>query len=583
MQFDEDALWRAVGLGEDSKLELKEVRFSGSRLTAPRRDTIADELGAFANASGGRLVLGVKDDGSAQALNRDELDELIGVVGAICRDTIQPPIEHEAHRVAHPQEPGRGVLVVVVPAGPTVHSSPGGHYQRHGHAKRQMSADGVRRLLLRRGQSDATAVDSQVVAGTGVNSLDQGLWRRYVSSRPGDSPETRLAKLKFIKKDAAGVQRATLGGVLLATSDPREWLPNAYIQAVHYRGRRMDGDQQLDAQDVTGPLDAQVRGAASFVARNQRVAAYKSPQRHEVPQYSARGVFEALVNAVVHRDYSISGSHIRLFMFDDRLELYSPGALGNSMTVEDLRTTQFTRNQLLADRLGRCPVEDAVGAGERDFFIEQRGEGIRTIEEDTFALTGQAATFELIGQRELRLTLPAAAPPLPERLALAVRVTDAATHQPLPDAHVLALYPNKTFHEAKTDAFGRADFRLHSRLPMCVFCAAPGYAAAVVTDRMPNGTLPLALQPKAGGSAIIAKGIGHVPGIQGHIDPILDQQDRMYLYTDNVAINDGMTQPVRFDLGEPLRLTDAAGTSATIWFREMRGASCVFDYQLDAR
>ena len=578
MPLDEAALWRAVGLGEDSQLEFKEVEFRGGRLAAPRRDAIADEIAAFANAGGGRLILGVKDDRSAQALTPDQLDTLITLVGEVCRDSIEPSIEHEAHRVAHPHESGRGVLVVDVPRGPTAHRSPGGHYQRHGESKRQMPTDRVHRLLFSRGQSDATAVDAQVVAGTGINSLDRDLWRRYVSSRPGESDETRLAKLKFVKEDAGGALRATVGGVLLAAADPREWLPNAYIQAVRYQGMRMDGNRQLDAQDIGGPLDAQIRGATSFVARNRRVAAYKNPERKEVPEYSDRAVFEALVNAVVHRDYSISGSHIRLFMFDDRLELYSPGALGNSMTIEDLRDTQHTRNQLLAAQLGKCPVEDAAGAGERRFFIEQRGEGIRTIEDETFALAGRMPTFELLGERELRLTLPAAAAPLPDGVELAVRVTDRATRQPLPGAHVLALYPNRTYQEATTDTFGRADFNLYFRLPMCVFCAARGYAAEVATDQLPDGPLPLALEPRRGGSAIIVNHTGHLPGIQGRLNPILDQLDRMYLYADNIAINDGMAQPVQFALGDPVRLTDAFGASATIWFREMRGASCVFDY-----
>lgn len=288
------------------------------------------------------------------------------------------------------------------------------------------------------------------------------------------------------------------------------------------------------------------------------------------------------MNAVVHRDYSNRGSHIRLFMFDDRLELYSPGSLGDSMTVDDLSTTQDTRNQLLAARLGELPVENAPGAGERPVFTQQRGDGIGTIMDETLRLAKHPPVFELLGGHQLRVTLPAAAPPLPEGLALAVRVTDAATHQPLPDAHVLALYPNGTFREAHTDTFGRADFRLHSRLPMCVFCAAPGYAATVVNDRVPDGTLPLALQPSAGGSATIANGTSYLPGIQGRLNPILDQLDRMYLYAENVAINDGMAKPVHFALNERLRLTDAFGASATIWFREMRGASCVFDYQLDA-
>lgn len=580
MQLDEAGLWEAVRLGEDSHLELKEVRFRGNRLEAPRRDHLADEIAAFANASGGRLVLGVTDQRVPQALTPEQLNRLMDMVGEICTDSIRPAIEYQAHRVPTPPSRDSGVLVVDVPPGATVHSSPGGHYRRRGDAKRQMDSDGIRRLLLARGQSDATTTDAQPVAGTGINSLSSMAWRRYASSRTDEPEEVQLAKLKFIKEDASGVLRATLGGILLAAEDPRQWLPNAYIQAVRYDGSRVDGNHQQDAQDLSGPLDAQIKEAVRFVLRNRRVTAHKNPERREVPEYSDRAVFEAVVNAVVHRDYAVSGSHIRLFMFDDRLELYSPGALGNSMAVDDLRTSQFTRNQLLASRLGQCPVGNAAGAGERRYFIELRGEGIGVIEDETFALAGRKPTFELIGERELKLTLPAASPPLPEGIAMRIEVTDAASGQALAGAHVLALYPNKTFREARTDAFGHADFLLHSHLPMTVFCAAPGFSAAVASEQMPNGSVSFALETATdGGSLIIANRGGHVPGIQGRLNPILDHLDRLYLHADNVAINDGMAQPVHFALNEPLRLTDALGASAILWFREMLGTSCVFDYR----
>ena len=579
--MDEQALWKAVRLGEDSRLELKEVRFKGARVDAPKPDDIADELAAFANAGGGRLVLGVTDGRTPQKLTPEQLYTLSKLVGDVCADKIKPRPFHEAHHVATPDGEG-GALVVVLPAGPTVHRSPGGCFRREGHAKRRIAPDEERRLLLARGQSDATAVDAQPVAGTGVNSLEAKLWRRYASSRAGETAAIQLAKLRFVKEDAAGATRATVGGVLLAAEDPREWLPNAYVQAVRYGGARMDGNRQLDAQDIAGPLDAQIRGAMRFVLRNRRVAACKDPARREVPEYSERAVFEAVVNAVVHRDYAAPGSHIRLFMFADRLELYSPGGLGNSMAVEDLRSSQFARNQLLAERLGQCPVEDTAGAGERRYFIERRGEGIGVIEDETFALAGRKAVFELIGDRELKLTLPAASPPLPEGIAVRVEVADVASGKPLPGAAVLALYPNRTYLEAETDAFGHADFRLHSRLPVTVFCAAAGYSAAVARDQQPNGPLSIGLEPAtAGGSVIIANGTGHVPGIRGRLNPILDHLDRMYLYADNVAVNDGMAQPVYFALDEPLRLTDAFGASATIWFRELLGKSCVLDYRLD--
>ena len=581
MRVDSEELWAAVRLGEDSGLELKEVAFRGKRVSAPSRDSLADELAAFANARGGRLVLGVRDDRTPQPLQPGELDVLLDFVKEICESSIKPQLEFHAHRVPVPSPGDGGVLVVDVPQGDSVHGSPGGFFRRRGDAKRQMHPDEHRRLVQARGHSDVTAVDEQTVAGTSLNTLTPDLWRRYASSRAGEPPEIALGKLKFIKDDQQGTPRATVGGLLLGCAEPRDWLPNAYIQAVCYGGDRMDGNRQLDAQDIGGPLDEQIRGAMRFVLRNRRVAAHKAPERREVPQYSERAVFEAVVNAVVHRDYAVTGSHIRLFLFDDRLELYSPGGLGNSMTIDDLHTSQYTRNKLLANRLGQCPVGDVTDV-ERQYFVEQRGEGIGLIVEETFALTGKKPIFELLGERQLLLTLPAAPPPPPDGIALRVAVVDDRSSEPLRGAHVLALYPNKTYAEAHTDAFGHADFTLHSELAMTVFCAARGFAANVVRGHDPGGPLDLRMEQFAdGGSLIIPYQSGHLPGIEGRLNPILDSLDRTYLHTKNIAVNNGMPKPVYFALDEPLRLTDVNGTNATVWFRELFGDSSVFDYRFE--
>ena len=267
-------------------------------------------------------------------------------------------------------------------------------------------------------------------------------------------------------------------------------------------------------------------------------------------------------------------------MFDDRLELYSPGGLCNGMTTDDLRTSQFTRNELLASRLGQCPVGDVPGAGGRQYFIERRGEGISVIQDETFALAGERPVFESMGERELRVVLPAARPPAAEGVAAGITIRHAGTAQPLPGVNVLMLYPNRTYREARTDAFGRAEFVLYARLPMTVLCAAKGFAAHVTRDYQPGESLEVRMDPVPdGGSLIIADRTGRLPGIRGRLNPIIDTLDRTYLYADNVAINDGETQPVRFALNEPVRLTDSLGTSATLWFREVAGASCVFDYR----
>ena len=579
MPIDIPSFWQQVGLGEDSDLELKAVRFRGKRVSAPRRDDLADAFAAFANAQGGRLVLGINDDRHPQSLEPAQLDALADLVKEVCSDGIEPPLDPRFFRLPVPESLSCGVLVVEVAQGLTVHRSPGGHFRRRGDSKRLMSADQVRRLTQSRGQSDIAATDTQVVQGTSINSLRPDLWRRYASSRTTEPAEVVLGKLKFLKSDSEGVRRATVGGVLLGGHDPTEWLPNAYIQAVCYEGANADAASQLDAQNILGPLDQQIREAMRFVIRNRRVAARKRPARIDIPQYSERAVFEAVVNAVVHRDYSIRGSRIRLFMFDDRLELYSPGGLCNSMTTEDLRTSQFTRNELIASRLGQSPVGDAPGAGGRQYFVERRGEGVAVIEDETFALAGRRPTHRLIGERELLLVLPAASPPPPDRIGVRIALRNVATGEPVRDAHVLLIYPNKTYREDRTDAFGHADLELHSTLPMTVFCAARGFRSRVVGNHVPGEPLELTLEPAPdGGSLIIANRTGHLPGIQGRLNPILDSLDRTYLYADNVAIDDGKQQPVHFRLNEPVRLTDSLGANATVWFREMVGASCVFDF-----
>ncbi|MDE2871374.1 MAG: putative DNA binding domain-containing protein, partial [Gemmatimonadota bacterium] len=466
MLIDPTAFWKRVHLGEDTGVELKEVRFRGRNVAAPKRNDLADGFAAFANSGGGWFVLGVRDDRAHQALTPGQLDSVAEMVTEICADNIQPPLDFNLQRMPAPESGDGGVLLVDIPRGAEVHRSPGGFFRRRGAGKRQIETAELRRLLQARARSEETGADLQSVADTGVESLARKHWRRYASSRSSDSPEVMLTKLKFLRDDEFGTPRATVGGILLASDDPRQWLPNAYIQAVCYSGGTRDGNRQLDAQGIGGPLDEQIRGAMRFVVRNRRVAARKDPARTDIPQYSERAVFEAVVNAVVHRDYGVAGSRIRLFMFDDRLELISPGSLGNSLTVEDLRTSQFTRNELLASRLGQCPVGEVPGSGGRRHFIERRGEGIGVIEDETVALAGSKPVFEPVGEREFMVTLPAASPPLPDGLATRVAVRQADTARPLRDVHVVVLYPNKTYLETRTDAFGHADFELYAELPL---------------------------------------------------------------------------------------------------------------------
>lgn len=408
-----------IRLGEDSFLELKAVRFSGSRVASPHRDGLADELAALANTRGGEVVLGVDDKTrEVHGLPLERLDGAEDFVREVCSDSIEPPVSPVIERLLLPSPAGVDVAVlrVDVPRSLFVHRSPGGYFYRVGSARRQMSPDYLARLFQQRSQARLIRFDEQAVPGSALDDLSSPLWERFRTERSGPSREDFLGKLGMARLDEDGAWRPTVAGVLLASPEPRRFLANAFIQAVAYAGdTTVPTSQQvyqLDAADLAGPLDRQVTDACRFVVRNMRTAATKSLGRVDIPQYDLTAVFEAVVNAVAHRDYAIHGSKVRLRMFTDRLELYSPGALVNTMTVESLPMRQAARNEAITSLLAKCPVPTELPwlQTNRATLMDKRGEGVSLIMDRCQALSGHAPTYRVIDDAELLLTIDGANP-----------------------------------------------------------------------------------------------------------------------------------------------------------------------------
>ena len=576
MRYSDEAIALQLQLGEDSRWEFKQIEFAGSRPRRPSREDLADEIAAFANANGGVLLCSVTDAGEVQEMSREQIVELDALLVEVSSDSIRPAVRI---RTYHKQLPdGRRLLLVAVPEGDSQYGSPGGSYVRVGGSKRRMTSDERLRLAQRRGQARFLSFDEQAVPGTGFKTLDESLWKPLLSAEGAADPELALEKLALLATDEAGIPRATVAGVLLCTRNPERWLPNACITATRYRG----GDRasgQIDAQEITGPLNRQISDAVAFAVRNMQVAARKEPARVDLPQYSDKVLFEALVNAVVHRDYSIRGSRIRLSMFADRLEIQSPGSLPNNLTVESMTTRQATRNEALASVLGRMPVGGVRGSEDRQYFMERRGDGVPIIRRETRELCGKLPEYRLIDESEVCLIIPAAAQ---EQSPARVVITVRSAGQPLPGADLLALFPNQTWKRAITDENGEATTDLHTtHLPMTVFASAPGYAAKLEREWLPSrGALALELEAlQEGGSIIFPEATGHLPGLKGRLNPKRDTHDRTYLYASNVAINQGELQPVHFVPGEDLRLTDAEGAELLARIVDIVGRSALVEYR----
>ena len=394
-----------IRLGEDSTLEFKLVEVTGRRVKSPDRGDFADELAAMANGRGGTMVLGV-DDRSREIVGipLDDLDTVEGWVREICNDSVKPPLDADIRKLTMEDAAGQSVPVIRIDLARSlfVHKSPGGYFRKIGSSKREMAPEALARLIQERSYSRLIQFDETIVPGTAQSDLQYALTRRFTSAEP---TEDTLRKLRIVANDDDGEERLTIAGVLLCTPKPQQWLAHSYIQAVSYAGERTDIDYQTDSRDIGGPLDEQVAEALHFVRRNMIVRATKTAARSDRPQFSERAVFEAVVNAVAHRDYSMAGSRIRLHLFEDRLELYIPGALANTLTPDSLHLRQASRNELIVSLLARCSAPTDI---DRSRLMDRRGDGVPIIREECERLSGRLPEYSVLAESELRLVIWAA-------------------------------------------------------------------------------------------------------------------------------------------------------------------------------
>ena len=395
-----DDIQRQLSAGEDSRAEFKEVVLGEHGVRSPNTEDMAGEMVAFANAEGGVVFLGVDDSGVVRGLPPDRSADVerwaVNVASNNCDPPIRPLVRRE--RLTAPGGADAEVMLVEIRRGIYVHATSGGrHYVRVGSTKQLLGGLALARLFQERGR--AFVFDEQPVPTATEDDLDRERLEAFFANGPRTIPWPDLLRNTRVVAAADGVDRPTVAGLLAFGKSPRAHLPSAYIEAAVYRGTRLTSDDLAHADRFEGRVDAQINDATDFVERFMLKPARKPAGREDYPQYEIGAVHEAIVNAVAHRDYSISGSKIRLFLFADRLELSSPGALPNTLTIETMPYRVFTRNQLVASFLSRMASRRTGRA-----FLESRGEGVRRILEASEAHAGRRPVYELFGE-ELRLTV----------------------------------------------------------------------------------------------------------------------------------------------------------------------------------
>ena len=396
-----------IRIGEDSSIEFKAVRLKGDAVIDPHKDKMAHELAAFANSQGGRLVIGVDDKTrNVEGIPPEMAGKVEEWLVNISQQKIEPAAVIHTRLLELPDRDGnlKTVIYVEVPRSIMIHSSAGRYYHRIGSTKQEMKPEVLARLFQQRSQSRLIRFDEQGIPTTSVADIDPSLLTRFL--KPDIPQHEQLRKLHLLVKGDNGEDCLSVAGSLLLSAEPTLHLPSAFVQCVAYRGKERTAEEQLDYQDFTGPLDSQIQGAYEFVRKNMRIEAVKTIGRIDIPQYHLGAVYEAIVNAVAHRDYSMAGSRIRIHLFSDRMEIASPGLLPNNLSIDGLSENTVTRNETIVNLLSRYYQADPVAGRQRP--IERRGEGVPRILKESQALSTQRPEYRIVGERELVLTIFAA-------------------------------------------------------------------------------------------------------------------------------------------------------------------------------
>jgi ATP-dependent DNA helicase RecG len=348
-------LLEAVARGEDSRHQFKR--------NVANPTSLAQEIVAFANSGGGQLFIGVADDGSIIDLDSANLKRINQLISNVASENVRPAINPRTENVLV----GNGVvLVVTIPDGlskPYVDNK-GVVWVKSGSDKRPVTA----REELQRMFQTAQLVhgDDVPVPGTSASDIDVEYFRQFFTKRFGMDLEEQGLSLAQVLTNMRLLNTGllTVSGALLFATDPTPLVPAFHIKAVCYPGTDVHASQYDDSADIFGRIDSQFEQAMSFVLRNlrreQRDQGVNSEGILEVP----RIVFEELLaNAIIHRDFFVSAP-IRIFIFDDRIEIISPGHLPNNLTVANIRSGNSNmRNPILASYATKVLPYRGLGNG----------------------------------------------------------------------------------------------------------------------------------------------------------------------------------------------------------------------------
>ena len=338
-----------------------ETMYAEFKSAAARPESLVTAFISFLNTAGGVLWLGIEDDGTVTGVA--DVDGAHQRVDQILANNVTPRATAFIEQV---EVGGKPLLKIALPRGVDrpYYTQRGQCYVRQNAGKRLASREEIRRMYM---AVRAFYYDESALTGTGLEDVDLPVFGAFLTAAYGltedtDRPDEELARLLRNLKCMAG-DELTVAGALFFGRQPQRMLPTARMEFAHFAGTAA-GETILDRKTIEGRLPQQLEQMESLLRLHLRnagvIRGFEPEVQTEIPLEMLR---EALTNALVHRDYSLSAP-VRVFLFEDRLEIRSPGPLPNSVTLENVRAgIHVERNPIILSLMSKLGLMTRLGTG----------------------------------------------------------------------------------------------------------------------------------------------------------------------------------------------------------------------------
>jgi ATP-dependent DNA helicase RecG len=330
--------------------------------------SIAPVMAAMANSQGGMVIVGVAETlpSNKETSSKPHVTGVSDKTYTIDRIleatlSLDPPLIIPLPNVE--KIDSKPIVVAHIPAGmPHIYAIDGRYLQRQGVENAALKPPDLRRLLIQRG---GISFETEIAQNATLDDLDWDKVEAYISGLSGIG-ETQPEKI-LLNRGCLVKKRETLyptnAGILLFGVNPQRILRGGDITAVRFAGQTMS--DTFNRQDITGTLPDQIHRAETFLVDHLRkgVTLRHTMTRDESFEYPLEAARELVVNAVAHRDYSIQGDGIRLFIFQDRMEVASPGGLPGPVTIQNIKDERFSRNPAIVQVLSDMGFIERLGYG----------------------------------------------------------------------------------------------------------------------------------------------------------------------------------------------------------------------------